>query len=444
MPLLKRWERPSKPPNRNDKSRQASARLRQIKKATKAQMKRLQQKGRFFIGTLNAAPKVWIQISSARKSRRLCKMLITQWRVSKAKRQSRNTRKQPRNCLRATNKISPNNSYWETVTRESAVMLSTAMRLKVEFICERIAQGAPVEFTDMTWIQKLADRNPTVATALRKARRSAINIDSPKDGLDAFMADLDIGDPDPSNHLVGPQDPTTLAEWFSNRQAWFRGKSNLDWCHDCHPRRKIERMARCLPEIGKATNHETIIRQLCSSLRCTMGISAGNDWYATTGRTRLSLSSTTFRREHKISRNAVDPFGGIAHLGHYGYGGVPTCFGHARPNNGTQRRHPEFHWCNRWRYRQWDSQGRLSICTIDQRICWTAIVDGHQRVLRDMFGHQWNVGWIPGISNRGKFLENSGSIVPVDRLSTKRKLTKKNRVSIVSRLELLVVYIIYK
>lgn len=107
-------------------------------------------------------------------------------------------------------------------------MLSTAMRLKVEFICERIAQGAPVEFTDMTWIQKLADRNPTVATALRKARRSAINIDSPKDGLDAFMADLDIGDPDPSNHLVGPQDPTTLAEWFSNRQAWFRGKSNLD------------------------------------------------------------------------------------------------------------------------------------------------------------------------------------------------------------------------
>lgn len=107
-------------------------------------------------------------------------------------------------------------------------MLSTAMRLKVEFICERIAQGAPVEFSDMTWIQKLADRNPTVAASLRKARRSAINAEIPKDGLDAFMADLDIGDPDPSNHLTGPQDPVTLAEWFSTRQAWFRGQGGLE------------------------------------------------------------------------------------------------------------------------------------------------------------------------------------------------------------------------
>jgi len=49
MPRLKRWERPSEAPRRNDKSRQASARLRQIKKATKAQMKRLREKGRFFL-----------------------------------------------------------------------------------------------------------------------------------------------------------------------------------------------------------------------------------------------------------------------------------------------------------------------------------------------------------------------------------------------------------
>lgn len=98
------------------------------------------------------------------------------------------------------------------------------MRLKVQFICERISIGAPVELNDITWMQKLADRNPTIATALRKARRAAMTGGAPRDGLDAFMADLDIGDPDPSNHLVGPQDPVTLAEWFSNRQAWFRGK----------------------------------------------------------------------------------------------------------------------------------------------------------------------------------------------------------------------------
>jgi hypothetical protein len=100
------------------------------------------------------------------------------------------------------------------------------MRLRVQFVCERIAVGAPVELNDITWIQKLADRNPTVATALRKARRMSQLKEAPKDSLDAFMADMDLGDPDPSNHLIGPQDPVTLAEWFSTRRAWFRGQGS--------------------------------------------------------------------------------------------------------------------------------------------------------------------------------------------------------------------------
>lgn len=105
-------------------------------------------------------------------------------------------------------------------------MLSTAMRQRVEFICSRIASGATVELVDITWLQKLAARNPTVASWLRQARRAAVTPDSPKEGLDAFMAAMDLGDPDPSNHLVGPQDPTTLAEWFSSRRAWFRGQAD--------------------------------------------------------------------------------------------------------------------------------------------------------------------------------------------------------------------------
>lgn len=104
-------------------------------------------------------------------------------------------------------------------------MLSTASRLRVEFICSRIRQGAAVELGDITWIQKLAARNPTVATCLRKARRAAATADAPADGLDAFMAALDLGEPDPSDHLIGPQDPVTLAEWFSSRRAWFRGQT---------------------------------------------------------------------------------------------------------------------------------------------------------------------------------------------------------------------------
>jgi hypothetical protein len=105
-------------------------------------------------------------------------------------------------------------------------MLSTQTRLRVEFICDRIAKGASVELADMAWLQKLASRNPTVDTWLRKARRSAIQGDTPTEGLDAFCQALDLGEPDPSDHLVGPQDPLTLAEWFSSKQRWFRGSAS--------------------------------------------------------------------------------------------------------------------------------------------------------------------------------------------------------------------------
>ena len=100
-------------------------------------------------------------------------------------------------------------------------MLSTQTRLKVEFICDRIQQSAPVELADMAWIQKWGDRNPTVAKMLRQARRAAVQPEPNE--LDKFCQTLDLGDPDPSEHLSGPQDPTTLAEWFTKRQKWFRG-----------------------------------------------------------------------------------------------------------------------------------------------------------------------------------------------------------------------------
>ena len=105
-------------------------------------------------------------------------------------------------------------------------MLSTQTRLRVEFICDRIAKGAPVELNDMTWLQKLASRNPTVDTWLRQARRTAIHGEAPLDSLDAFCQAMDIGEPDPSDHLSGPQDPITLANWFSSKQRWFRGKAD--------------------------------------------------------------------------------------------------------------------------------------------------------------------------------------------------------------------------
>jgi hypothetical protein len=99
-------------------------------------------------------------------------------------------------------------------------MLSTDTRLR------RISQGAPVELKDMTWLQKLASRNPTVDTWLRQARRASMQQEDTQTDLDAFCNALDLGEPDPSDHLMGPQDPVTLAEWFTNKQKWFRGQAD--------------------------------------------------------------------------------------------------------------------------------------------------------------------------------------------------------------------------
>ncbi len=102
-------------------------------------------------------------------------------------------------------------------------MLSTDVRLRVEFICQRISKGHEVKLSDMQWIQKWANCNHSVDAQLRRARRVGINGEQHADSLDGFMQKLDIGEPDPSEHLQGAQDPTTLAEWFSQKRKWFRG-----------------------------------------------------------------------------------------------------------------------------------------------------------------------------------------------------------------------------
>lgn len=102
-------------------------------------------------------------------------------------------------------------------------MLNPQTRQRIEFICGRIKNKADVPYEDMVWIQKWADRNPTVATWLRQARRAAFQDESPT-SLDSFCQAMDIGEPDPSDHLTGPQDPTDLAAWFQSKQKWFRGQ----------------------------------------------------------------------------------------------------------------------------------------------------------------------------------------------------------------------------
>jgi len=101
-------------------------------------------------------------------------------------------------------------------------MLSTAYRLRLENICDRIVKGELVELNDIIWAEKLAKANRSAATILRQARRKAMNPNMSEDSLDGLMNALDIGDPDPSNHRSRFDTVDDIIDFFSrdNEGDW--------------------------------------------------------------------------------------------------------------------------------------------------------------------------------------------------------------------------------
>ena len=98
-------------------------------------------------------------------------------------------------------------------------MLSTQYRLRLEAICEKIVSGEEVSLADMIWANKLAKSNQSAASILRKARRQASNPDMKEGGLDDFMNQMDLGDPDPSNHKTGFGGADDIVDWFSHERT---------------------------------------------------------------------------------------------------------------------------------------------------------------------------------------------------------------------------------
>tara|TARA_B100000900_G_C20189141_1_gene557119 strand:+ start:72 stop:389 length:318 start_codon:yes stop_codon:yes gene_type:complete len=98
-------------------------------------------------------------------------------------------------------------------------MLSTQYRLRLEAICEKIVSGHEVSLDDMIWANKLAKSNQSAASILRKARRKASNPSMREGGLDDFMNQMDLGDPDPSNHRTGFQSADEIVDWFSREKT---------------------------------------------------------------------------------------------------------------------------------------------------------------------------------------------------------------------------------
>ena len=92
-------------------------------------------------------------------------------------------------------------------------MLSTKYRLRLEFICKKIANKEEVKLDDMVWVQKLAKANTTANEMLKKARRQSSQ-DIEKGSMDDFMNRMGLGDPDPSNYKKGFDSADEIVDWF--------------------------------------------------------------------------------------------------------------------------------------------------------------------------------------------------------------------------------------
>ena len=98
-------------------------------------------------------------------------------------------------------------------------MLSTNYRLRLEFICKKIASKEEVKLEDMIWSEKLAKANTTAREMLNQARRTAANPDIVEGSLDDFMNKMNLGDPDPSNHRTSFDGPDDLLNWFKQDRS---------------------------------------------------------------------------------------------------------------------------------------------------------------------------------------------------------------------------------
>ena len=92
-------------------------------------------------------------------------------------------------------------------------MLSNEYRQRLNSICDKIAKGEGVDLPDMIWAQKLAKANRSAYEILQKARRKA-NMGKEPNGLDTFLNDMNLGDPDPSNHKTAFDGADDIADWF--------------------------------------------------------------------------------------------------------------------------------------------------------------------------------------------------------------------------------------
>jgi hypothetical protein len=95
-------------------------------------------------------------------------------------------------------------------------MLSSAYRVRLQEICDRIANQEEVSLSDVIWAEKLGRANRSAGSILRQARRKAANPEMTEESLDGFLNALDLGHTDPSEHRTRFNSVEDIADFFRN------------------------------------------------------------------------------------------------------------------------------------------------------------------------------------------------------------------------------------
>ena len=100
-------------------------------------------------------------------------------------------------------------------------MFTPETRLQLQGILRRLATGQNVTLEERINLQRQADRDPTVAAWLRRARRRQQHHQlTTGQGVDALLDQLDLNDRDPDSRFDLDQDD--LGDWFSGAPYWLR------------------------------------------------------------------------------------------------------------------------------------------------------------------------------------------------------------------------------
>jgi hypothetical protein len=102
-------------------------------------------------------------------------------------------------------------------------VLSTAYRLRIQDICNRIVTQKEVSFEEMSWAEKLSKTNHVASRMLRQARRQAHNPEMTQNSLDGFLNALDLGPSDPNDK--GIREFNTVDEIVD----FFKRDNEDDW-----------------------------------------------------------------------------------------------------------------------------------------------------------------------------------------------------------------------